>query len=94
MKIKTYKVGTVASLIIGVVISLSSCTTDPNSPGIEYMPDMYRSPSYETYGINSLFEDSMAARMPVAGTIGQGEWPYQGSMINALPYEMDNSIEG
>ena len=28
---------------------LFSCTSDPNSPGIEYMPDMYRSPSYETY---------------------------------------------
>lgn len=31
------------------VLALSSCTTDPNSPGLEYMPDMYRSPSYETY---------------------------------------------
>jgi hypothetical protein len=67
MKIKTYKVATVASLIIGVMISLSSCTTDPNSPGIEYMPDMYRSPSYETYGMNALFADSMAARTPALG---------------------------
>lgn len=31
------------------VLALSSCTVDPNSPGVEYMPDMYRSPSYETY---------------------------------------------
>ena len=28
---------------------MSSCTVDPNSPGVEYMPDMYRSPSYEVY---------------------------------------------
>lgn len=94
MKIKTYKVGTVASLVIGVMISLSSCTTDPLSPGIEYMPDMYRSPSYETYGVNPLFADSMEARTPVSGTMGQGEWPYQGSLVDALPYEFENTVEG
>lgn len=32
-----------------VTLALSSCTVDPDSPGVEYMPDMYRSPSYETY---------------------------------------------
>jgi len=30
-------------------IVLVSCTTDPNSPGIEYMPDMYRPQTYEAY---------------------------------------------
>lgn len=33
---------------VGSVI-LVSCTTDPNSPGLEYMPDMYRPQSYEAY---------------------------------------------
>lgn len=28
---------------------LLSCTTDPNSPGVEYMPDMYRPEPYEAY---------------------------------------------
>ena len=28
---------------------ITSCTTDPDSPGTEYMPDMYRSPAIETY---------------------------------------------
>jgi mono/diheme cytochrome c family protein len=30
-------------------IWLSACVTDPNSPGLEYMPDMYRSPAIEAY---------------------------------------------
>ncbi len=28
---------------------LCACVADPNSPGVEYMPDMYRSPSVEAY---------------------------------------------
>ena len=38
-------------LFSGLVASvlLVSCTTDPNSPGLEYMPDMYRPQSYEAY---------------------------------------------
>ena len=40
-------------LIIGAVISgmitFNSCTVDPNAPGVEYMPDMYRSPALEAY---------------------------------------------
>lgn len=31
------------------VISLVSCTENPNSPGVEFMPDMYRSTGYEAY---------------------------------------------
>ena len=30
-------------------ILLTACVTDPNSPGVEYMPDMYRSPAVEAY---------------------------------------------
>ena len=32
-----------------VVLGMTSCTSDPNSPGIEYMPDMYRPQAYEAY---------------------------------------------
>lgn len=31
------------------VTLLVSCSSDPDSPGTEYMPDMYRSPAIETY---------------------------------------------
>tara|TARA_B100000965_G_C19302520_1_gene630785 strand:- start:93 stop:587 length:495 start_codon:yes stop_codon:yes gene_type:complete len=36
------------------------------------MPNMYRSPSLETYGKNNVFKDSLNARMPVEGTIARG----------------------
>ena len=35
--------------LFGVILLLPSCQSDPNSPGTEYMPDMYRSPAIETY---------------------------------------------
>lgn len=36
-----------ATLAIGAFVT--SCTSDPNSSGLEYMPDMYRSPAIESY---------------------------------------------
>lgn len=57
-------------------VSFSSCTrNNPDSPGVEYMPDMYRSPSYEDNSVNPLFPDSMTDRLPVAGTIPVGFTP-------------------
>lgn len=32
-----------------LILGVTSCTSDPNSPGIEFMPDMYRPQSYEAY---------------------------------------------
>ena len=89
-----YNTSLVASAFVCMVVLMSSCKTDPNSPGVEYMPDMYRSPSYETYSPNPVFKDSMTAQLPVAGTIGRGEWPETGSLINALPYTYPNTLEG
>lgn len=64
---------------------LASCTTsDPNSPGFEFFPDMYRPVSYEANGINPVHKDSMANRIPVEGTIPKGFMPY--------PYK--NDLEG
>jgi len=47
MNFKAIAKYTVAALT--TVIALSSCTSNPDSPGLEYMPDMYRSPAIETY---------------------------------------------
>src|ERR1700677_2375132 len=60
-----------------VAISLfSSCKrNNPNSSGVEYMPDMYRSPSYEDNSFNPLFADSMTDRVPVTGTVPRGFTP-------------------
>ena len=60
---------------------LPSCGGDPNSPGIEYMPDMYRSPAVEAYvdpGQDPYYvgnekaaaqRSTQSARLPVAGTV-------------------------
>ncbi|MFL5764961.1 MAG: c-type cytochrome [Bacteroidia bacterium] len=77
------KVKQVISLmaVIGcIVISTTSCEKkDPNSPGYEYMPDMYRSPSLETnmgYVLLKNGDTMMVNRMPVKGTIARGFMPY------------------
>ena len=49
------------------VVVLTSCSKDPNSPGYEYMPDMYRSGAVEAYV--DYEKDSISARIPAAGTI-------------------------
>lgn len=67
-----------------VTIGSTSCgKKDPNSPGVEFMPDMYRSPSLETnMGYVTIVNgketgDTLQAnRLPVAGTIARGFMPY------------------
>lgn len=83
---------TVQSLIVGGIVSVGmySCTTDPNSPGVEYMPDMYRSPAVEAYvDYNNMEEQSV--RKPVAGTI-----KFSGDADEAwvnMPYALKNTTE-
>jgi mono/diheme cytochrome c family protein len=59
-------------LLLSVMLFAASCGKDPNEPGLEFMPDMYRSPAYKAYSVNALFGDSTSARLPVAGTIPRG----------------------
>ena len=73
--------------VIAVLGCISAAVTscgkkDPNSPGVEYMPDMYRSPSFETNSFSLLaksdgtFDTIETNRLPVAGTIARGFLPY------------------
>ncbi len=89
MIIKNKIIGSIAAVIgvIGV-----SCNNVPNSPGWEYMPDMYRSSSYETNSENPNFADSMTNRKPVAGTISQG-WVANSAYSvtkSMYPYKFDS----
>jgi mono/diheme cytochrome c family protein len=66
---------TAATLITG----FASCgKKDTNSPGVEFMPDMYVSPSMEVYGTREIDGDTMYSTefMPVKGTIARGYIPY------------------
>jgi mono/diheme cytochrome c family protein len=74
-----------------VAIGFVSCSKhDPNSPGVEYMPDMYRSPSLETNMYTLVANghggfDTIASNLkPVKGTIARGY----------MPYTLENNAEG
>lgn len=62
--------------VLGTALISSCGEKDKTSPGYEFMPDMYRSASYETYSENPNYQDGMTARKPVNGTIPRGFMPY------------------
>jgi len=84
MNKKVTKIISLMAVFGCVAIAFTSCEKhDPNSPGVEYMPDMYRSPSLETNMAYVRIENGketgdtlQANRMPVAGTIARGYMPY------------------
>ena len=69
-------------VIILVTIMLYSCTSET---GYEFMPNMYRSPSLETYSEDHLSEDNKSARLPVTGTISRG---------NLSTFNFSNNLDG
>lgn len=91
MKFKTIKYYSFLG-ILGLG-TLTACVEDPNSPGVEYMPDMYRSPAIEAYVDyaevrgrirEDLITDEVSLTPPF-GTI-----PYYGTGENVsymMPYE-------
>ncbi len=66
------------------LVFLIGCSDDPKNPGYEFMPDMYRSPSYETYSASPVTDDAKSAMLPVEGTVARGP----------LPYEFPNTMDG
>jgi mono/diheme cytochrome c family protein len=78
------------TLALGIVVSaavagFTSCKEVPNSPGYEFMPDMYRSQRLTYYGTHTVNGDTMMiARTPVSGTIARGYLP---SMPKGMSYE-------
>ena len=87
--------------LTGLVV-LSGCVTDPNSPGLEYMPDMYRSAAIEAYVDYGMDEYAFgwaeqadqrliqSARKPVKGSIA-----FQPDAKEfAMPYPYPNTPAG
>ena len=75
---KTIKFAVSAAFAGLLMAGFTSCgKKDPNSPGVEFMPDMYRSPSMEYYGTNVVNGDTiLEAMLPVKGTVARGFLPY------------------
>lgn len=61
-----------------ILAGFSSCgKKDENSPGVEFMPDMYRSPSLEYYQVHTVDGDTINNAMtPVKGSVSRGYVPY------------------
>lgn len=55
--------------LMAVVTFLPSCSHIEQSPGLEYMPDMYRSPALKAYSESPLDKNNGSSRLPVNGTI-------------------------
>jgi mono/diheme cytochrome c family protein len=94
MKIFKHKILTGLAITTSALVLLNGCTSDPLSPGIEFMPDMYRSIAYKPYEENPNFKDMLGARPPVSGTISQGEFPNSVWGINEAIYPYPNTPEG
>ncbi len=105
---KNLKLVACGTFAVMLVAGFKSCgKKDANSPGFEYMPDMYRSPSVEYYGTHVINGDTLDnAMLPVAGTIARGYMPYvypntpQGYeaaglyLKNPIPYSAEVEKEG
>jgi mono/diheme cytochrome c family protein len=98
MKIKFKAIASLA-LVAASTFIFGSCTSDADSPGTEYMPDMYRSPAIEPYvdygevrgKLNNEVRTKISALVPPANTI-----PYLGTdsaeVSLSLPYFRKASV--
>lgn len=69
-------------VVIAVVLVAVSCKKD-TAPNYQFMPNMYESVGYETYG-EAAFPNGVEAQLPVEGSIPRGY----------VPFDIDNTTEG
>ncbi|WP_151085752.1 c-type cytochrome [Hymenobacter baengnokdamensis] len=96
-----------ASLVLS--LGVASCTPDPNSPGVEYAPEMYESIPYEPLRqirFNTINSFGINERTPAAGTVPRGKLAYfdhipkdsvgiaERTLHNPYAYTKENVLEG
>lgn len=93
------------SLMCIVTLSFFSCVEN-SKPNYEYMPNMYRTVTYETYGEYDVFLNEQEALMPAEGSVPRGWRPYdyedtregyaaaKAELTNPLPYTETNLAKG
>ncbi|GAL62887.1 c-type cytochrome [Algibacter lectus] len=69
-------------LVIAVVLVAVSCKKD-TAPNYQFMPNMYESAGYETYG-EAAFKDGVEAQIPAKGSVARGH----------VPFDIENSTAG
>ncbi|MCD6067076.1 MAG: cytochrome [Bacteroidetes bacterium] len=95
MKLNKYinlKAFAVSAVALAFVAGLTSCEDVPNSPGFEFMPDMYRTRGLRYYNeyVTATGDTLKAARLPVAGTIARDYLP---SIPKGMTYEMADNLK-
>jgi mono/diheme cytochrome c family protein len=80
-------------LSLSLLMAISSCNKSKQSPGYEFMPDMYRSPAIEAYvDYHDSAGHHISARLPARGTIPFNE--NQEKAFYNFPYSYPNTIDG
>jgi mono/diheme cytochrome c family protein len=74
---KVTKIASLTFATIAASFMLQSCGAEGDHPGYEYMPNMYRSASYDTYSENPVFENGITSQYNVKGTIPRGFAPFE-----------------
>ncbi|KJD32689.1 cytochrome C [Tamlana nanhaiensis] len=69
-------------IVIAVAFVAVSCKKD-SAPNYQFMPNMYESAGYETYG-EAAFKNGVEAQLPAEGSIPRG----------FVPFDIENSTEG
>lgn len=69
------RVQTIVSLVAAVGV-MTACSSDPQSPGREYMPDMAHSVAYDASTANPVTSTGMTNQLPVEGSIAVGKYTY------------------
>lgn len=83
---KTFKVIGKISMMLVCGYIIGACTANPDSSGLEYMPDMYRSPAIEPY----------VDYAEVRGRVNEGQSQMQSALVppsNTIPYFGTNKEE-
>lgn len=91
-KIINLKAIAVSAVAIAFVTGLTSCEEVPNSPGFEFMPDMYRTRELRYYNqyVTATGDTLNVARKPVEGTIARDYLP---SIPKGMTYEMADALK-
>lgn len=94
---------------LALSLGAASCSPDPNSPGVEYAPEMYESIPYEPLrqiSFNTINSFGINQRTPAAGTVPRGKLAYfdhipkdsvgiaERTLRNPYPYTKTNIEEG
>lgn len=65
-----------------LLLSVTSCF-NKSEPNYQFMPQMYESEGYETYG-EAAFPNGIEAQLPAEGTVARGH----------IPFDIENTTEG